>query len=183
MVYQPAEDSYLLLAEVEKYLRSLKSKKIRVLDMGSGTGIQAITCIKAGVKRKNVLALDIDKEAVKTLKSQKLKAIQSDLFSKIPKSKKFDLIIFNPPYLPEDKEGYDKGKDTTGGKRGYETILKFLKQAKDYLSKNAAILILISSFSKPKIIEWYAKNLNYKIEKLAEKKLFFEKIEVWKLST
>lgn len=178
MVYQPAEDSYLLSLVVKKYLSSLKYKKILVLDIGSGSGIQAKTCIKAKIPRKNILCADIDREAVKELEKQGLNSVASDLFSKI--TGRFDLIIFNPPYLPEDK--YDRQIDTTGGKKGHETILKFLKQAKNHLNKNAVILLLVSSFAYPRIIRKYAKNLGYKIRKIAEKKLFFEKLEVWKLS-
>lgn len=179
MLYIPAEDSYFLEEQVKNYISNLKDKKIHVLDMGSGTGIQAEACIKLGIQNKNILAVDIDAESLKMLKKKKLNARYSDLFSNIRKSKKFDLIIFNPPYLP--KHEYDKGNDTTGGKEGYELIIKFLRQARLYLKKDAIILLLISSFTNPKIIERTARNLGYSIEKLAEKKLFFEKLEVWKL--
>ena len=87
---------------------------------------------------------------------------------------KFDLILFNPPYLPEDK--FDKGLDTTGGKNGSEVINKFLIQAKRYLNKNGKILILTSSLTKK--INWQI----YSKKKLAEKRIFFETLYVWELS-
>ena len=62
MIYQPAEDSYLL-EEVVKDFLSGKDKKTKILDMGSGSGIQALAC--RGLGFDNVLAVDINPEAVK----------------------------------------------------------------------------------------------------------------------
>jgi release factor glutamine methyltransferase len=142
--------------------------------MGSGSGIQAKTCIKNGFK--NVLCVDIDKKTIEHLKKQNLKFLKSDLFEKLS-NKKFNIIIFNPPYLPKDKKGYDKGKDTTGGKKGGETILRFLKQAKNHLSKDGEILLLFSSLTKPNILK-IAKKQGYITKLLDKKKLFFEEIYV-----
>ena len=134
MVYAPAEDSYLLSKSIESLLKSLSSKdkkNLKVLDMGSGSGIQAKTCIKNQVPKKNILCVDLSEQAIDYLKKQKLQTIHSNLFEKIKKDEKFDLILFNPPYLPEHK--YDKQIDTTGGKKGHETIILFLKQAKQHI--------------------------------------------------
>ena len=58
-IYQPAEDSYLLKECLISFL-SGKSKSINILDMGSGSGIQARTC-KGGKWR----TLDICKKCWK----------------------------------------------------------------------------------------------------------------------
>ena len=183
-IYQPAEDSYLLSETLTNYLKNkIKNKEINqefsILDMGSGSGIQAETCKKLGFS--DVLCVDINKEAIDYLKSKKLKSIKSDLFNNI--DGKFDLIIFNPPYLPEDKkEPEDSKLNTTAGKKGYEIIIKFLKQAKSHLNKNGVILLLFSSFSQPKIIIEKAKGLGYSLKQLSNQKLFFEELYVCELS-
>lgn len=174
-MYAPSDDSYLLAETLKNYLKNNKDKNIKILDLGSGSGIQAETCRKLGFN--NITAIDIDGKAVSFLNEKGIKAIKSNLFSNINKKIKLDLIIFNPPYLPENK--YDKEKDTTGGKKGYETIIKFLKQAKRHLNKNGEILLLFSSLSKPKIIKREAKNMGYGMELLATKKLFFEELFVY----
>ncbi len=176
-MYFPQEDSYLLSKNVENFLKNQKNKHINILDMGSGSGIQAKTCMKNGFK--NILCIDIDKKAVEYVKKQNLKALKSNLFEKLS-NKKFDLIIFNPPYLPEDKTGYDKEKDTTGGKKGGEIILKFLKQAKKHLTKQGKILLLFSSLTKPNIMNKAKKN-RYLPKLLDKKKLFFEELYVYLL--
>ncbi|MEK6859809.1 MAG: HemK2/MTQ2 family protein methyltransferase [Nanoarchaeota archaeon] len=176
-IYSPAEDSYLLAESVQGFLKKQKDKKIKILDMGSGSGIQAQTCKQLGFN--NILAADINPEAVKYLKKQKTKAIHSNLFSRISKKQKFNLIIFNPPYLPADK--YDNKPDTTAGKKGYELIIKFLRQAKSHLDKKGVILLLFSSLSKPKIIKKQAKDLGYNLNLLNKQKLFFEELYVYEL--
>jgi release factor glutamine methyltransferase len=187
MVYEVDEDSFLLSKVIKEFLENagkIKIKKLKVLDMGSGTGILAETAIKAGILRKNVLAVDIDKNSIKLLKQKKLNAIQSDLFLNIDKKNTFentfDLIFFNAPYLPEDKnEPPDSRLATTAGKKGYEIIIRFLKEASKYLNKNGKIFLLFSSLSKPRIILNYARKIGYNYEMLAEKKIFFENILVY----
>lgn len=169
MIYEPVEDSFLLQRYVRKYARG------KVLDVGTGSGIQAITALE---KTKDVLAVDITPLAVKLLKSKGVKARVSNLFSNV--KGKFSLIIFNPPYLPEDKrEPKDSATATTGGKKGYELIEKFLKQAKNFLEKEGKILIVFSSLTGD--VEKLFKKYRYKSKKLEEEKFFFEKIYVYLL--
>jgi HemK-related putative methylase len=172
-IYQPAEDSFLLAKFVEKEID--KNKIIEVLDMGSGSGIQAETAIKAGINSEGIILADINPDAIKILKKKfpESKVILSDLFSKIPDSFKFNLIIFNPPYLPDNK--FDKESDTSGGKKGSEVINRFLKQAKKYLSEKGKILLITSSLTKN--INW--QDFNKKL--LGKKRAFFEEIYAWKL--
>jgi len=182
VIYGPAEDSYLLKNSLKDYLINLKdsSKKLKILDMGSGSGIQAKTVRELGFN--NILTVDINPEAVKHLKKIGFKSIQTDLFSKINKKDKFDIIIFNPPYLPEDKnEPKDSKLATTGGKEGYEIIIKFLEQSKNHLNKNGIILLLFSSLSNSNIIKKQAKQLGYSLKLLNNQKLFFEELYVYEL--
>jgi release factor glutamine methyltransferase len=173
-MYPPKEDSYFLAETLRNFFSRKNVKGKKFLDMGSGTGIQAEALLEFA-DQKNISCADIDKEAIEHLKIKGFKAIHSGLFSKV--KGKFDFIIFNPPYLPEDR--YDKAKDTTGGKKGDETILRFLKQAKSHLNKSGKIFLLLSSLTPRKRIFNFLKK-NFKVyEKLAEKKLFFETLEVW----
>ncbi|MEK6820763.1 MAG: HemK2/MTQ2 family protein methyltransferase [Nanoarchaeota archaeon] len=172
-MYNPKEDSFFLSEHLAKYLKN-KSKNIKILDMGTGSGIQAETCLKSGFK--NILCADIDETAVRNA-GKKFKSVKSDLFSNI--NGKFDLIIFNPPYLPENK--YDREKDTAGGKKGDETILHFLEQAENHLAENGSIIILLSSLTPRKRINKLLRK--YKKTKLAEKNIFFEKLEVWSITS
>ncbi len=163
MIYEPREDSFLLQKYVRKLVRG------RVLDMGTGSGIQALTALE---KNNEILAVDIDKEVVESLKN-KINVKISDLFSNV--NGKFDFIIFNPPYLP-NSEVKDIALD--GGKEGYEVIEKFLDQANDYLNEDGKILMIVSSLSKFDKVKEIIKRNNFNFKILEEKKFAFEVLYV-----
>ena len=170
LIYQPSDDSILIEQVIKKY-----AKNKSVLDMCAGTGILAIKAINE--KAKSVTAVDINKEAINSIKENKIKKIHSNLFKNI--KNKFDLIICNPPYLPKDKrEDKESSIATTGGKMGDELILKFLRQSKSHLKRKGIILLLISSLTPKRRINKLLKELNFKSKIIAEKKLFFESLYV-----
>lgn len=173
MIYSPKEDSFLLEKQVKKY-----AKGRRVLDVGSGSGIQAEAALNA--EAKSVLATDIDNDSIALLRKKGINCIKSDLFEKV--KGKFDLIIFNPPYLPYDKrEDVKSACATSGGKRGDEIIVKFLKSAPLFLEKKGIILLVVSSLTPLDKIEKIFQARKLKEEVVAEEKFFMEKIEVWKI--
>ena len=176
-IYSPEEDSYLLSESIKKELLKLKSKNIKLIEIGVGSGIQLETALKSGIKNENILGVDINNDAVYLCKEKGFNVINSNLFIKIPKTQRFDIIIFNPPYLPSHK--FDKKPDTSGGVLGHETILKFLSRAKNYLEKNGFILLLTSSLTPMKKINEKLKE--FKVENINEKKLFQETLYVWKI--
>ncbi len=169
MIYKPAEDSYLLKGQLKNYIKP----GMKILDMGTGSGIQAIEAKKLGAE---VLAADINPESIEPLKKLNINAIQSDLFSNI--KEKFDLIIFNPPYLPEDpREPEDSKLATTGGKKGNEILSKFLQQAKSHLNNKGKILIVVSSLT-PDVPQLITKN-NFTFKIIAKQKIPFEELYVY----
>jgi release factor glutamine methyltransferase len=174
-IYQPAEDSFLLSEILHDILeKSDKKSSIKILEIGCGSGIQLQTIKKVGVKKENIFSCDINSEAVKQCKKLGFSSVKSDLFEKI--KGKFDVITFNPPYLPEDaREPKDSQLATTGGKKGSEIINKFLKQAKSHLAKNGKIILLTSNLTRG--IKWQ----DYKKKLLGKKKLFMEELYVWEL--
>ncbi len=177
-IYEPAEDSYLmsetLVFELPKLLR--KNSDLKFLEIGCGSGINLQAAENSGVKKENILGTDINKEAVKYCSKLGFQCVSSNLFEKI--KGKFDVIVFNPPYLPKDKnEPKSSRRETTGGLKGNEITVKFLKQAKRHLRKERVIFIITSSLSK----DVNFKETSYKAKAVAEKGLFFEKLFVWKI--
>lgn len=175
-VYTPREDSTMLEKHVRKYAKGF------VLDMGTGSGIQAITA-SYNSKVKSVIALDIQKEVIDyckiNIKNRKITFLVSDLFeifktNKELKNKKFDTIIFNPPYLPEDIKLKDLTLD--GGKKGYETLEKFLNNINNYLKPDGIILIVFSSLTKKGKVDEFIRNNLLDFELLEKQKIFFEEL-------
>lgn len=171
-IYNPADDSYFFQNFLKKYLstESRKNRNFTFLDMGTGSGILAKTALKF-LPPKNITALDINEEAINSLKKEKFNKVKSNLFKSI--KEKFDVIVFNAPYLPMDKrEPIDSQLATTGGKKGDEISMRFLKQAKNHLKENGKIFLLISSLTPMKRINKF----NPKI--VAKKKIFMEEIRI-----
>jgi len=173
-IYEPREDSNMLETWVKKHAFG------KVLDMGTGSGIQAI----AAAHKQNVssvLATDIQKGVIGyckgNIKNKKIKFLQSDLFKKI--KGKFDTIIFNPPYLPQELQL----KDLTieGGKKGYEVIEIFLSEANNFLKPNGIILMVFSSLTKKEKIWEFIRNNLLEFEELEKRHIFFEDIYVYLL--
>lgn len=167
-IYQPEEDSFFFQDFLNDYFKKNNVKSY--LDMGTGSGILSEEASKF-LKKENILAADINKKAVELVKKKGFTVLQSNLFSKISKDRKFDLITFNAPYLPDDAEEPKKSKNiTTGGKNGDEIALKFLKQAENHLTKEGKIFLLVSSLTP------MGKINNFNPRLVARKNLFMEEL-------
>lgn len=178
MIYHPAEDSYflseILKTQIPKLLK--QNTNLMFLEIGTGSGVQLQTAENSGIKKENIFSVDINSDSVKHCKLLGYNCVYSDLFENV--KDKYNLIVFNPPYLPEHE--YDKEKDTSGGKNGDETILRFLQKAKSYLKQNGKIFLLLSSRTPMENINKEFEN--YKKKFLGNERLFYEDLSIWELS-
>jgi release factor glutamine methyltransferase len=179
MIYEPAEDSFLIQKEVKRL------SKGRVLDMGVGSGILAETALQCK-KVKSVLGVDIKKEAIEhcreSIKSRKAKFIISDLFAKVPKQK-FDTIIFNPPYLPEQEgELWELKTNIAGGKKGFELIGRFLTDVSDYLVDNGTIILLFSTITGKKRVDSLIEQHMLQYTPLRKLSIALEQLHVYRIT-
>ena len=174
-IYQPAEDSELLQRFVREHAFG------RVLDLGTGSGIQALTAAENKNVRE-IIAADINPAAITQLtkkihekKLKKIKAIQTDLFSNI--DGKFDFIIFNPPYLPQDRGIEDHA--LYGGKKGWEISERFFLQVNQFLVPSGKIIFLFSTLTNKKKIEEIINQQLLEFQELGTQKLSFEELFVY----
>ena len=175
-VYEPAEDSFALAKHVPAFAKG------DVLDMGTGSGILSIVASNEGT---SLLGVDVNPLAVENarfnseLNGSGCEFTESDLFTEL--ESKFDLIMFNPPYLPT-AEGEDVmgqiNKAWDGGSNGREVIDRFLADAPDFLAPKGAILTLASSLSGIKETVEALRKKGLKAEVLEEVPMFQEKLAV-----
>jgi len=184
-IYLPSDDTYLLLETIREDLK--KEIIENALEIGTGSGY-----ISLGIYNRvnDLVVTDINPIVItylidlkKEYKLDKITIRKSNLFSNIKNN--FDLIIFNPPYVPSENIPNANEIDrlaTDGGAFGRTIILKFINQVKNHLSKNGVCYLLISSFNNPHyIFKQIIKNdLYYKI--LKEKNIFFEKLIILKIT-
>lgn len=144
-VFPPTTASRLLAKHM--YVK----KGAKVLDIGTGTGVLALI---AGLKGAAGYAIDINPFAVRNaqlnLKMHKItaiKAVESDLFSKIPEDERFDLMTFNRPFW----DSYDGKKMGHVVERGFSDVtgnllLRLLKAAKNHITPKGKILISVAEW-------------------------------------
>jgi len=170
VTYQPREDSFLMLEAVAE----LNLSGSKVLDVGTGSGILAAYCARRGAE---VTASDIDGAAIQHLAcvadmlGVRVKLIACDLFSKI--ADQFDIIMFNPPYLPS-RAMHDR--TVNGGKQGTSIINRFLNQVGRHLVQGGFAALLVSSLNQPERLRERYPHLSFKT--LRERSFFFERLYV-----
>lgn len=147
-VYEPAEDSFL-------FAENLKVQKTEtVLDMGAGCGILGIL---AAEKANGVVAVDVNPYAVRCAKENaklnhvqnKIYYVQGDLFTPLSAGFKFDVVLFNAPYLPADEDETESwiGRAWAGGATGRQVIGRFITEAPNYLKQSGRVLLMQSTLA------------------------------------
>jgi len=175
-VYNPSDDSYLLLKVVEV------PPDGSLLEMGAGTGLVAVHAARLGAK---VTAVDINPHAIDCARRNaarnnvRLETVRGDLFDKVPGS--FDVIAFNPPYLPGETTSTTWiEKAWSGGEEGSEVAVRFLQDAWRHLNPGGRIYMILSSTGGLMSVLKAAKE-RYRAEMLIEQRMFFESIFAYKL--
>lgn len=170
-VLDPRPDSESLIELVLKNFQD-KNQKLRILEVGVGSGCLIISLLKA-YKMADGIGVDISEKALeicqKNVESHhlqnRLKLLKSDLFSILNSSEKFDLIISNPPYIssqeietlePEVRLFEPRGA-LDGGLDGLDFYRRIAAEAKNFLNQNGKIIIEIGFGQKEKIVEIFTK--------------------------
>ncbi|AEH61122.1 methylase [Methanosalsum zhilinae DSM 4017] len=174
-VYEPAEDSFLLADAVLQYAYD----GMRIIEIGTGTGIVSAV-IRANLNPEMIIATDINPYAARCAKGNGIDVIRTDLFKGIKRLPIFDLIIFNPPYLPTDDEKIEGWLNYAfdGGISGNDTVEDFLDNAGYYMSDDSSILMVTSSLADIKHIMNNMKDKDLCPEIVASTRYFFEEIVI-----
>lgn len=120
-------------------------EKVSVVDIGTGSGCIAITLAKEE-KNMSVVATDISKEALEMAIKNAIhlgadvEFLSGDMLEPV-KGRKFDILVSNPPYIPQDEEVDPLVKDNEpnvalfGGLDGLKFYRIILSQAKEILNE------------------------------------------------
>jgi release factor glutamine methyltransferase len=170
-VYEPSDDTFLLVDAALDVVRPTDS----VLEVGTGCGLIAKVIARLA---HSVIATDINPQAVKNATLNGVEAIRGDLFCNL--NRRFDLIIFNPPYLPTDTNvSFDwLTQAWDGGPAGREVIMRFLTQVDGHLTSCGRVLMTISSITGYREVTERMKAQFEIVRILAERKVFFETLYV-----
>lgn len=172
----PRFETELLVDKTIKYIKTNFKNHVDILDIATGSGCIAITLKKEIYS--TVDASDISEEALKVAQENALNNkvdinfINSDMLTNI--TKKYDIIISNPPYLTKEDDIMDIVKNNEpeialyakdNGLYYYDVILKNIKNN----LKDRYLIAFEIGYTQGEAIKnialKYLDNINVKIEK------------------
>jgi release factor glutamine methyltransferase len=176
-VYEPAEDTFLLADNLDV------REGEHILELGTGCGLLAIQAAKSGAR---VVATDLNPAAVECARSnarangvsRQIEFRLGDLFDPV-KNECFDLIAFNPPYLPVPRGGElctSLDRAWEGGPDGRAVIDRFLDGLPEHLEPRGRALFVQSSLSDIGKTLRTLKANGLRAEIAAREKLSFEEL-------
>lgn len=182
-VYQPAEDSALLADAACEEISSSQ----RVLDVGTGSGYVAARIAEIGAR---VVGSDRNPHACRQARGHGIEVVLTDLVSAFSPNA-FDVVVFNPPYLPTEPEGLPIDPEEadqdwmkvalSGGETGRAVVEPFLDSVSRVLRPDGVVLLLVSSLTGPDEVEERADEAGFETERVVEESHFFEQLVVLKL--
>lgn len=168
-MYVPSDDTFLLADCIRQY------RGRWALEIGVGSGVLLNLLEK---NFENVAGSDIDRRALEHCRGRSgAMLVCCDAASAFAGS--FDLIVSNPPYLPDDKV-----RDTTvhGGPAGIETTIHFVRSALPLLASGGRILLVVSSLADSSELDRLIKDEKMSKKVMKEKRVFFETLSVVELT-
>lgn len=154
-----------------------------VLDMGTGSGIQAIV---SGKIARKVVAIDKNPQAVKCARrnimlnglEDRVRVLEGDLFEPLIHGERFDIIIFTPPYM----EGIPKSNiDLALFDPNKGLIERFFSKAGDFLKDGGYVQMLYSSIAEPSRVFEIISGLGWDHNLIASKKTLTETFMIYRL--
>ncbi len=159
----PRFETEELVEQVVEYTKDLNKDKIRILDLGCGSGAIGLT-LKSILKDSEVSLTDISKDALEVAKlnannlNLDVTFIESDWFSNV-KLEQYDIIVSNPPYIRTDEKIEEIVRDNEpslalyGGADGLDCYRKILANIKPYLNNKFLIAFEIGESQKEEIYD------------------------------
>ncbi len=156
----PRPETESLVVRAIDLAKSLQTESLQIADVGTGSGIIAITVAKH-VKHCHVTAIDISPVVLEVAKrnaakhgvAERIDFVKSDLFAALPSEVKFDLVLSNPPYvatselagLALDVRDHEPHLALDGGKSGIEVIERLIPQAVERLNAGGWLLMEVGA--------------------------------------
>lgn len=141
-----------------------KDKSCKMLDMGTGSGIIAITLADKNPHWK-LTATDYSQDALEVAKSNTTTDIEflHGSWFEVINNQSFDLIVSNPPYIEENDDylnnlTHEPISALTSGKDGLDDIRIIINQAPNYLNENGFLLLEHGHNQQAKIVKLLEKD-------------------------
>ncbi|MHB1260167.1 MAG: HemK2/MTQ2 family protein methyltransferase [Thermoplasmatota archaeon] len=177
-VYRPSDDTLILAKAVHAEVR----RGERFLEVGCGSGYVSLVAARAGA---TVTCTDANPHAVElarhNAKQNRLavEAVETDLLAGLVGP--FDVVAFNPPYLPTAPDDYVPGPLNLafdGGPDGNAVVLRFASQLAGLRPLPRCVLVVHSSLSDPEPLRAAMAAMGYANEVALDEAHTFERLTV-----
>ncbi|XP_074758539.1 methyltransferase HEMK2 isoform X1 [Athene noctua] len=170
-VYEPAEDTFLLLDALERDAARLREARLEIcLEIGSGSGVVS-AFLASSIIGSNALYICTDINPLAAyctletalLNNVHLQPVITDLVKGLsPRlNGKVDLLLFNPPYVvtpSEEVQSHGIEASWAGGKKGREVMDRVFPLVPDLLSPGGLFyLVTIKENNPDEILEMMKK--------------------------
>lgn len=168
-VLDPRPESEFLIQGIKKYFLNPKAR-IRICDLGTGSGCLAITLAKI-YKNSKIVATDFSNDAIKVAKKNaRIHNVQNQIefinCDWIQKKEKYDLIVSNPPYLSieqynnctVDLKDFEPKIALIGGEDGLKCYKEILVIASSILDNNSFLFLEIGQSQTDEVASILRKN-------------------------
>jgi release factor glutamine methyltransferase len=173
-VYQPAEDSKLLADTAVPHA----DDGDWVLDVGTGSGYVAHRFLAE--TDAGVVGSDINPNACRQARKNGVPVVRSDQLTAV-RADAFDVVVFNPPYLPTEPEREWNDwmeKALSGGESGREVIEPFLDDVRRVLAPDGDAFLLVSSLTGIDDVRDYARSNGLTTMVVAEEPQPYERLVI-----
>ena len=157
-VLVPRQDTETLVEEALKICQP----GMKILDLGTGSGCIVISLMK-NAHGMTATGSDISKQALLVAKENarlhevEIEWVRSNLYENI--SGRFDLIVSNPPYIPQEDilglmpevRDFEPVGALDGGVDGLDFYRQIIAQGKDYLNKDGYLYLEIGYDQGPAV--------------------------------
>ena len=196
-VYEPAEDSFLLLDALEKDLSIIESElnPSMCVEIGSGSGVIS-AALASTLPLCRVLAFDINEEACNATRqtacangvSDKIDVIRLDFLQFFPMINNcVDLLVCNPPYVatvPDEVGHHDIKASWAGGSLGRSLTDRLLQTLPQILSKpNGCAYVVLEQCNQPESVRQMAIDMKLNAEFIISRRAGREFLSVLKIKT
>lgn len=167
--YLPAEDTYLLRDALEGFSGRA------CLEIGFGSGV-----VISSAAERFELAAATDVMSLTQARLARAAGVELLIADKASCfiDGSFDLVFFNPPYVPSDTI-VDPAVD--GGPSGIEVPTAFLRDGLRVVREGGSVMALLSDEGDLGEFEARCGAMGLGVERVAQRKLFFETLVVYKL--
>lgn len=171
----PRPETEHLIVEALDRAKQLREQRgdsgqaLRIADVGTGSGIIAITMAKQ-LSNCQVTAIDLSSAALAVAKrnaqqhavDDRVTFVEGDLLTACERHAPFDLILSNPPYvsnaefeqLDKSVREYEPETALVAGPDGSEVIVRLLEQAQEQVADDGFVVLEFSPMLAEKLTNW-----------------------------